>query len=69
MQSYCESIKANVFKIIPLTFFVEIDLSKPNAMNTSLSSFIQIFNLFEDSKKFFMEYDKNKQFDNDFKIK
>ena len=50
LQNYCEQIRANVFKITPLSFFIKVDMSKPNALNTALAEFITVFNLFESSK-------------------
>ena len=52
LQIYCEQMRSNVFKITPLTFFVTIDITKPNAMNSSLAAFETIFNVFEHTKKY-----------------
>jgi hypothetical protein len=40
-----------VFTYKPLTFYAEVDLTKPNSFNTSLGSFINFFQILEDNKQ------------------
>lgn len=51
LQQYCEQIKTNVFRMTPITFFIDVDLSKPNAIRNSTQEFLAIFNMLETSKK------------------
>lgn len=50
MQTHCELLKANVFDVMPLQFYIKIDPAKPYAMNTALSTFTRVFGLIEDTK-------------------
>ena len=60
LQQYSEQIKTNVFKIMPLTFFINIDMKKPNAVNSSLIEFLSVFTLFESSRKKFKKIETEK---------
>ena len=50
LQNHCEFIKANVFDIMPLQFYIQIDMNMPNAMNNALAPFYTIFNMLEEVK-------------------
>ena len=50
VKTYWENIKENVFKIIPLTFFISVDVTKNNSVIASMSDFINAYNLLEDHK-------------------
>lgn len=49
-QNYCENIKANVFDVMPIQFFVQVNMKMPNATNNAISQFASFFNLIEESK-------------------
>ena len=66
LQIYCEQTRSNVFKVTPLTFFVTIDISKPNALNSSLAAFETIFNLFEHTKKYFRDINEKYKSSSDY---
>lgn len=61
MKKYWESIKTNVFDVIPLTFYIDIDPNKTNSKFTALSNFYTVYNILEESKKSF----KKLWFDNE----
>ena len=62
MRSYWESTKYNVFDIMPLTFFVEIDVTKPNSKFTALSEFYNVYNTLEQSSKVIKKYDSENEY-------
>lgn len=65
LQNHCEFIKANVFDIVPLQFYIKIDPKLPNAMQNALTSFYAIFNLIEETKKVFQGIHASKDWQSD----
>ena len=65
MKNHCESLKSNVFDIMPLTFSITIDVDKPNAINSELSSFVNTFSLLEYQKQNFSQADYDKLLNDD----
>lgn len=51
LQNHCEFIKTNVFDIMPVQFFVKVDMSLPNALHNALLPFVNFFNMFEEAKQ------------------
>jgi hypothetical protein len=51
MKSYFEGQKRNVFEYMPLSFYVEVNLAKPNLKFQALSEFYSVFNALGASKK------------------
>ena len=43
LQQHAEATKENVFNFAPISYFIEVDLSKPNAYNTALAPFLTFF--------------------------
>ena len=51
MQKFCDSIKENVFDIMPVTFYVEMpNVQKETAYNQALLPFINYYQALEDNK-------------------
>ena len=47
---------------MPLTFFVEIDVTKPNSKFTALSEFYNVYNTLEQSSKVIKKYDSENEY-------
>lgn len=60
MKSYFEGQKANVFEYMPLSFYVEINLGKPNLKFHALSEFYTVFNALSASKKIIKKVNKER---------
>lgn len=58
MRVYFENRKENVFDFTPLSFFVEINTSRPNSKFQSLAEFNTVFNALSSSKKAFKKIGK-----------
>ena len=58
IKTYWENLKSNVFKIIPLTFFISVDVTKNNSVIASMADFINAYNLLEDHRSAFIHIDK-----------
>ena len=61
MQIASEVAKENVFNLMPITFYIELDEGKlEQSINYSLQSFESYFNLLLENAKLAEEIDKNK---------
>ena len=50
MKAYCESMKQNIFDIMPVTFLIEVESLKPHVVNTAILPFMQNYNILEEHK-------------------
>ena len=50
MKTYCESMKQNIFDIMPVTFLIEVESLKPHVVNTAILPFLQNYNILEEHK-------------------
>ena len=53
LKHYWQQIKTNIFDIVPVTFYIEVDTSWSNGINASLSEFNSIFNIFSKHSELF----------------
>jgi hypothetical protein len=58
LKKYYQLQKNNVFDVVPLTYTIDVDNTSSNCINSSLSEFTLIFNIFEKKKEIFDEIDK-----------
>ena len=58
LKHYWQVIKTNIFDLVPVTFYVEVDTSWSNGINASLSEFNSVFNIFAKHSELFSNLHK-----------